>query len=136
VRRSSEEGNETVRIGEVSRRTGVSERMLRYYEQEGLLRPERTPAGYRDYGENEVQTATVIRALNASGLKLDSIKSLLPCVNGAESVFTPCGRVRDTLTQELRALDEKLRDLGESRRLVAQYLQGLAADRRTTPTAG
>lgn len=50
--RSSKRG-ETMRIGELARRTGVSERMLRYYEQEGLLRPARTTSGYRDYGEGK-----------------------------------------------------------------------------------
>jgi len=125
-----------VLIGEVSRATGVSERMLRYYEQEGLLRPERTPAGYRDYSEADVRMVASIRELTASGLKLESIKGLLPCIAGAESVFTPCGRVREALTNELRVLDDQLRDIGESRRAVAAYLQGLAADSQTVPAVG
>jgi hypothetical protein len=43
-----------VRIGELSRRTRVSERLLRYYEEQGLLRPGRRPSGYREYGDADV----------------------------------------------------------------------------------
>ncbi len=38
-----------MKIGELSRRTGVPTRMLRYYEEQGLLRPERADNGYRSY---------------------------------------------------------------------------------------
>jgi DNA-binding transcriptional MerR regulator len=44
-----------VRISEVSRRTGVSIRSLRYYEQQGLLCPRRLENGYRDLDEEAVQ---------------------------------------------------------------------------------
>ena len=45
-----------MRIGELSKRTRVSVRMLRYYENLDLLRPARTAAGYRTYGTTEEQT--------------------------------------------------------------------------------
>jgi MerR family copper efflux transcriptional regulator len=51
-----------MRIGEASRRSGWSARMLRYLEQEGLVVPERTEAGYRRYGIRE------LNQLNALGL--------------------------------------------------------------------
>ncbi|MFD5575536.1 MerR family DNA-binding transcriptional regulator, partial [Streptomyces cadmiisoli] len=41
-------------IGELSRRTGVSSRLLRYYEAQGLLDAERGPNGYRDYTADSV----------------------------------------------------------------------------------
>ena len=52
-----------MRIGELSRRTGVNERLLRYYEQQGLLRPERLPSGYRAYRASDVAVVRRIRAL-------------------------------------------------------------------------
>jgi DNA-binding transcriptional MerR regulator len=69
-----------VQIGELSRRTGISVRMLRYYEEEGVLRPARRESGYRDYGPAEEQLARRIRMLSEAGLKLDAIRTLLPCV--------------------------------------------------------
>jgi MerR family copper efflux transcriptional regulator len=44
-----------MRVGDVARRVGTSARMLRYAEQLGLVAPARTAAGYRDYGERDLQ---------------------------------------------------------------------------------
>ena len=40
-----------MKIGELSERTNVPTRMLRYYEEQGLLSSERRSNGYRDYPE-------------------------------------------------------------------------------------
>lgn len=117
-----------MRIGELARRTGISERMLRYYEQEGLLQPARTDAGYRDYGNAEEQVALRIRMLSAAGLKIETIRILLPCILDNQPRFEPCREVQAVLRQEVGKLDEKLRDLSESRRIVASFLRDVEAD--------
>lgn len=114
-----------MRIGELARHTGVSERMLRYYEQEGLLQPARTEAGYRDYGNKEVQLARHIRMLSAAGLKIETIRILLPCVLDNGPRFEPCQEVRAALRQEVDKLDNKLRDLEQSRQMVVSFLKGV-----------
>ena len=116
-----------MRIGELSKQTGISHRMLRYYEQEGLLEPIRTSAGYREYNERSVNLARHIRNLNDSGMKLKSIRVLLPCISGIESSpkFVGCPEVKATLQKELEKLDTKLKELNESRNAVAGFLQEL-----------
>ena len=52
-------------IGETSRRTGWSPRMLRYLEQEGLVIPARSDAGYRRYGIRELNQLTALADLRA-----------------------------------------------------------------------
>jgi DNA-binding transcriptional MerR regulator len=69
-----------MRIGELARRAGVSERSLRYYEVQGLLHPTRTPSGYREYAESDVDTVRHIRLLLAAGLNTAFIKEVLPCM--------------------------------------------------------
>ena len=116
-----------MRIGELSKQTGISHRMLRYYEQEGLLEPIRTNSGYREYNEGTVNLARHIRNLSDSGIKLKSIRALLPCISGIESSpkFVGCPVVKATLQKELEKLDTKLKELNDSRNAVAGFLQEL-----------
>jgi DNA-binding transcriptional MerR regulator len=115
-----------MRIGELARLTGISERMLRYYEEEGLLQPTRTESGYRTYGERDVQTVRHLHKLTTSGIKLKTAKALLPCMFGDEPQFIPCPLVQQTLKAELAALDERLEALLQSRKAVARYLGSVA----------
>ena len=58
-----------MKIGALAKETGVSVRMLRYYEAEGLLAPARTSGGYRDYGSADRDT--VERIKNAGRIRND-----------------------------------------------------------------
>ncbi|MFC7730192.1 MerR family transcriptional regulator [Actinomadura keratinilytica] len=73
-----------MRIGELARRTGVSTRSLRYYEEQGLLVPDRTPGGQRDYPEQAVDRVIRIQELYAAGLHSKKIAELLPCMRDAD----------------------------------------------------
>jgi len=117
-----------MKIGELSRRTGVSVRMLRYYEGEGLLAPARTGAGYRDYDAAAEVTVRRIRLLGDAGLKLDAIRQLLPCLLSDKPEFTPCAALRAGLAREVRELDERIGALTRSRRMLAGFLQNLPAE--------
>ncbi|HEY8454664.1 MAG TPA: MerR family DNA-binding transcriptional regulator [Actinopolymorphaceae bacterium] len=57
-----------MRIGELARRTGVSVRALRYYEEQGLLSADRSPNGYREYDESAVDRVDQIQLLYSAGL--------------------------------------------------------------------
>ncbi len=63
----------TMRIGEVSEATGVNIRLLRYYKERGLLRPNRTPAGQRVFNNDAVDRVQQIRKLLSAGLNTDRI---------------------------------------------------------------
>ena len=114
-----------MKIGELSRRTGVSVRMLRYYEAEGLLAPQRTDSGYRDYGPQEEQTVRRIKMLGAAGMTLDTIQRLLPCVRNNDPAFTPCNELRRILGQQVSLIDERIEALNQSRTILAGYLAGV-----------
>ncbi|KID29949.1 putative transcriptional regulator [Prauserella sp. Am3] len=70
-----------MRIGELARRAGVSVRALRYYEEQRLLVPDRTPSGQRTYSADAVDRVRVIQQLYAAGMPSRRIAELLPCMD-------------------------------------------------------
>jgi len=104
-------------IGELSRRTGVGERLLRYYERAGLIHAERRANGYRDYTDATVRTVRQVRALLAAGLPTRVIRQVLPCAAG-DAGLRPCPGVLDTLRGRLSVLDRRAADLSEARALL------------------
>ena len=114
-----------MKIGELSRRTGVSVRMLRYYEAEGLLAPQRTDSGYRDYGAAEEETVRRIKMLGAAGMTLETIQQLLPCVRSNDPEFTPCNNLRRILAEQVGLIDERIETLRQSRTILAGFLSSV-----------
>lgn len=64
-------------IGEVSKLSGVSARMLRHYEKLGLVDPEQSSAGYREYSEDDVRRIFHIEGLRSLGLSLKQVGDAL-----------------------------------------------------------
>lgn len=96
-----------MRIGELARRTGVDEQLLRYYEKQGLLQPHRAANGYREYAEPDVATVHRIRELLAAGLSTATIGELGSCVR--EELPTPaCGLALERLRTERARIDQAI----------------------------
>lgn len=70
-----------MQIGELAERTGVSRRMLRYYEQHGLLHARRGRNGWRDYDDAAVDRVRLIADMLRSGLTVDGVRRLAPCLD-------------------------------------------------------
>ncbi|MCF2534279.1 MerR family DNA-binding transcriptional regulator [Streptomyces sp. FB2] len=68
-----------IRIGEVARGAGVSVRAVRYYEEQGLLTPERSPSGQRLYRQGAIAKVRFFQQMYAAGLTSQRITELLPC---------------------------------------------------------
>jgi DNA-binding transcriptional MerR regulator len=80
-----------VRISELAERVGVPTSTVRYYERVGLLpRPDRTPSGYRDYGEDAATRLLFIARARGMGLDCEQIMELLPIWDG-----TNCGAAHE-----------------------------------------
>jgi len=113
-----------MKIGELSERTGIPARMLRYYEEQGLITATRSANGYRSYDDADVERATRARGLVQSGLTTRLAKVVLDvelaCADG-----TPpeCSReLGAMLATELAALNDRLACLTRSRDSVARFL--------------
>ncbi len=111
-----------MRIGELSRRTGVSRRLLRYYEEQGLLESRRDFNDYRAYDEDAVTTVRQIRALLGAGLTTQVIAKVLPCANGVLPELDMCPTVVSEIRRELAAMDDRIDALRQRRGTLAGYL--------------
>ncbi|GGV48247.1 MerR family transcriptional regulator [Kitasatospora herbaricolor] len=67
----------TYRISQLAERSGVPATTLRFYEDAGLLPADRTPSGYRMYGEDAVERLAFISSAKLLGLALEEIRDLL-----------------------------------------------------------
>jgi DNA-binding transcriptional MerR regulator len=112
-----------MRIGELSIRTGVSRRLLRYYEEQKLLVPDRDGNGHRVYDEGAVVTVRQIRALLAAGLPTGVIRKALPCARGEKPELDLCPSLASTLRERLAALDERIDSLRQARGALAAYVR-------------
>ncbi|MBV2151660.1 MerR family transcriptional regulator [Kitasatospora sp. SUK 42] len=108
-------------IGQLARRTGTSERLLRYYERVGLLASTRRANGYREYDDGAEQTVGQIRALLAAGLSTSLIRQVLPCAL-SDGALRPCPGVLDKLHAQLAQLDRRAEELAQARRSLRQAI--------------
>ena len=99
-----------MRISELSERSGVSPRSLRYYEKQGLIEAARGDNGYRDYDEAAIERASTIRLLFGLGFPRPVVRSVLACsgVPEGDSVHVEAAeqleRVRDGMANEIARL--------------------------------
>jgi DNA-binding transcriptional MerR regulator len=66
-----------VRIGELAEQSGIPARMLRYYEEQGLIEPRRLKNGYRDYDQSLVERTEKIRCFLDAGVPTRALAPLL-----------------------------------------------------------
>jgi len=78
-------GDHSMRIGELAKRSGVSVRALRYYEEQGLLIAERSSAGQRRYADDAVDKVSFFQDMYAAGLSSRHIAALLPCIDSGHT---------------------------------------------------
>ncbi|MFI8518820.1 MerR family transcriptional regulator [Streptomyces sp. NPDC085481] len=102
-------------IGEVSRRSGVSARMLRHYESLGLVRPSgRTGSGYREYAAEDIRRIFHIESLRSLGLSLREIGRALD-----DPGFAPSALVGDLIRETRDRIAAETELLTQLRRIQA-----------------
>ncbi|MER8233082.1 MerR family transcriptional regulator [Streptomyces sp. NPDC101490] len=123
-----------MRIGELSERTGTPRRLLRYYEEQGLIVTDRLPNGYRVYDPSNVDRVLQIRGLLDAGLPTRLIKQILPCLNKPRIIHFPDAtpEMLATLEEERDRMTERIRCLTRNRDAVAEYLDAVR-EKLTSP---
>jgi DNA-binding transcriptional MerR regulator len=113
-----------MRIGELSHRTGVPARLLRYYEEQDLLHPERDSNGYRCYGAADVYRVEQIRGLLDSGLTTEIIRRILPFLDCGIHLPAQCltAETAELLEREAERLGQRIACLSRNRGAILGYL--------------
>lgn len=110
-----------MKIGEVSKKTGVGIEAIRFYEKSGLLeRPDRTYSGYRMYPAEVLDRIAFIKQAQTLGFSLDEISQLINLKKKGES---PCSEAREVIRGRLAEVNEKIRQLTKYRNEVAEALK-------------
>ncbi len=114
-----------VKIGDVAKAIGAQPRMLRYYEQQGLIAASRSMNGYRDYSEEQIEHARHVRALVEAGLSSRMIKIVLDIESPETQDHTAASHrtLAEELAQELRVVENRIVCLEKSRDAVIEFLQ-------------
>jgi len=115
--------SDSLTIGKLAKRTGVPPKTIRFYESEGVIRPpRRSEAGYRLYGEADVQRLRFVRQARLLGLDLAAVKRLLQqafsldCAAFAAELLQTIAQQRQAIEariEELEALKSQLASLEE-----------------------
>ncbi|MDA1361308.1 MerR family transcriptional regulator [Glycomyces luteolus] len=110
-------------IGELSRRTGVSTRLLRYYEEQQLLLPGRDSHGYRSYPEDAPARVEQIRELLEAGVSTREIRHLIPC--HTKDGMRHCDHSATVMRGALERLNDQIADLNRKRGLLANQAEAV-----------
>ncbi len=117
---NDEEQRRMLKIGDVSKKSGIGIEALRFYEKSGLLeKPSRTLGGYRVYGADVLERLDFIKQARALGFSLDEIKRI---IDDAREGQSPCDEVREIVRHRLEELDERMRELRRYRKELSETL--------------
>ncbi len=115
-------------IGEAASATGVSAKMIRYYESIALIQPgKRTDSNYRTYGEKDLHNLRFIKRARTLGFSLEQIRELL-------SLWQDAGRasadVKAIAQAHVAELEKRIGELTEMRDTLSHLAQACSGDQR------
>ncbi|MDM7933562.1 Cu(I)-responsive transcriptional regulator [Tabrizicola sp.] len=115
-------------IGEAASASGVSAKMIRYYEETGLIPPVgRTASGYRTYGPRDVQLLRFIRRARDLGFPMDRVAELLALWRDRDRASADVKRLA---AAQVAALETRIREMEEMKATLQHLVHACAGDNR------
>jgi Cu(I)-responsive transcriptional regulator len=115
-------------IGEAARASGVSAKMIRYYEETGLIPAAgRTGAGYRTYGPKEVQILRFVRRARDLGFPMEKVADLLALWRDRSRASADVRRLAE---DQVTALDLRIREMEAMKATLTHLVHACAGDAR------
>jgi DNA-binding transcriptional MerR regulator len=114
-------------IGELADEVGTTIRALRYYEQQGLLHPQRASNGYREYDDLTIVRAGNIKLLLSLGLTAKDVRAFLPCLDQDIADGPVCPASAQVIARRLTDVEAKIAALDAFRERLVEALAGPGA---------
>lgn len=115
-----------MKIGELSRRTKVSIRSLRYYEQQGLIAPDRRENGYREYNPFSVEQVETIKFYLDLGMTTAEISGFLQCVLKNKEAF--CNEIMPIYQKKLDDVNRQIELLTRIKTNLEQRIHSIQSE--------
>jgi MerR family copper efflux transcriptional regulator len=121
-------------IGQAARQSGLSAKMIRYYESIGLLKAaHRTDSGYRVYGDDDLHTLAFIKRSRDLGFSLEEVGKLLTLWQDRQRASAD---VKALARQHIDELNQKIRELGQLRDTLQDLVEGINFQPTAIPADG
>ncbi|WP_073145974.1 MULTISPECIES: Cu(I)-responsive transcriptional regulator [Litoreibacter] len=114
-------------IGEVSARSGLPTKTIRYYDEIGLVSPQRDTNGYRSFRESEIQKLAFLSRSRALGFTIDDCRNLLVLWENNNRASADVKRIA---LSHLDAIDQKVGELVSMRRSLSDLIDMCVGDQR------
>ena len=115
-------------IGQAARRSGLSAKMIRYYESIGLLRPaKRSDSGYRLYQQEDLHSLAFIKRSRDLGFSLDEVARLLTLWQDRQRASAD---VKALAMQHIDALNQRIEELMSLRDTLGELVADCQGDDR------
>ena len=114
-------------IGDVSSRSGLPSKTIRYYEEIGLVKPARDPNGYRSFSDANVHVLTFVAHARTLGFSIDDCRQLVALW---ENQSRASSDVRALAKSHLHQIETKIADLEAMRDTLSGLVRDCAGNTR------
>ena len=112
-------------IGKASAESGISAKMIRYYESIGLIpAASRSDGGYREYSDNDVHTLRFIRRARDLGFTVEQMIELLALWRDRKRASADVKRIALKHVEELERKARELREMSSTLKHLADHCKG------------
>ncbi len=114
-------------IGEVAERSGIPPKTIRYYEDIGLVRPQRSGNGYRAFRKTDLHKLAFVGRARALGFSIEDCRTLLSLY---EDGSRESAQVKAVAEEHLTAIDDKIAQLQSMRETLSHLVAACHGDHR------